>query len=78
MKLRTFALASAAIGTFVFPAAANAYPIPDPPPRTSQSVDALPAAIGLLADAYRSAPLWQKRGIHEEIVLLVNTGHAAL
>jgi hypothetical protein len=77
MTFRTVAFAAAAIGTLGFPAAAVASPVPDPP-RTSQTADAVQATVDELASECRSAPVAKKRSIHDEIVLLINVGHAAL
>ena len=82
MTFRTCALAVAAAAALGLPAGttgtAGAAPIPDPPPETSQTADMVRAVIDELTDDYRSSPVFQKRAIHEEIVLLINIGRSAL
>ncbi|MGO4596109.1 hypothetical protein [Terrabacter sp. 2RAF25] len=69
----------AAVGTLAVPgASAVASPAPDPPPRPQTSTVTVPEAVDGLLQAYRSAPLAQKLGIHEEILLAVATGMPAL
>ena len=76
MDLRNTAIAIVASGLLALPAAASASPVPDPP--SHQVTYSVQAAIDLLRQAYARAPLWEKRSIHNEIVLLINVGHAAL
>ena len=79
MYLRNTAIAVFASGLLALPAAASASPaspVPDPP--SHQVTYWVQAAIDLLWQAYARAPIWEKRSIHNEIVLLINVGHAAL
>lgn len=76
MNLRNVAIAAVASGLLAVPAAATASPVPDPPPHTA--IDTVQVAIDQLTEAYARAQLSDKRGIHNEIVLLINVGHAAL
>lgn len=76
MNLRTAAIAVVASGLFAVPAAATASPVPDPPSR--RATDTVQVAVGELTKAYAHAQLSDKRSIHNEIVLLVNIGRAAL
>ena len=76
MNLRNAAIAVVASGLLTLPVAATASPPIDPP--TGSATDTVQVAIDQLKKAYASAPLAQKRGIHNEIVLLVNGGRAAL
>ena len=79
MTYRTCALAVAAAAALsLLAGTASAAPIPDPPPETSQTADTVQAVIDELAGAYRTSPVFQKRAIHEEIVLLINIGRSAL
>lgn len=72
-------LTTVAVGTLAVPvASAVASPVPDPPPRPQASTVTVPEAVDDLLQAYRSAPLAQKLGIHEEILLVVATGLPAL
>ena len=76
MSLRNAAIAVLATGLLALPAAATASPPIDPP--TAQASDRVEEALDQLKEAYVSAPLAQKRAIHNEIVLLVHVGRAAL
>ena len=78
MNLRIAAGAIVAVGALGLPAAAVASPLPDPPPRTSQSVDAVQPALDRLVQAYRLGPVQEKHSIHNEIVLLINVGRSDL
>ena len=76
MNLRNITIAVVASGLLAVPAAATASPVPDPP--SHRAVDTVQVAIDQLTKAYARAQLSDKRGIHNEIVLLINVGHAAL
>ena len=76
MPLRTTIVGIMSAALLALPAAATASTVPDPPPQPG--TDTIQAAIDLLTEAYAQAPLSAKRGIHNEIVLLINVGHAAL
>ena len=76
MKFRTAAIAVVASSLLAMPVAATALPAPDPPPRTV--TDTVQVAIDQLVDAYARARLSEKRRIHNDIVLLMNIGRAAL
>lgn len=78
MNLRTAAVAVVAVCASGLPATAMASPLPDPPPRTSPAVDPAQGAVRELMQAHRLASVQQKRGIHNEIVLLEHVGRAAL
>jgi hypothetical protein len=76
MNLLKATLAVVASGLLALPGPATASPLPDPPPRTA--ADAVQVTIDQLTKAYALARLSDKRGIHNEIVLLINVGPAAL
>ncbi|HET8988712.1 MAG TPA: hypothetical protein VFN43_09400 [Humibacillus sp.] len=69
----------AAAGALALPAAwAGASPVPDPSPRTSSAAVGAADALDQLQEAYRTAPVEQRLRLHNAIVLVVNTGKAAL
>lgn len=76
MNLRNAAIAVVTSGLLAVSAAATASPVPDPPSRTA--TDTVQVAIDELTKAYARARLSDKRSIHNEIVLLINVGRAAL
>lgn len=76
MNVRTTTVAVIAMGMLALPVAATASPVPDPPSR--QTTDMVQMAIDELTEAYAQARPSDRRGIHNEIVLLINVGHAAL
>jgi hypothetical protein len=78
MNLRTAAVSVVAMCALGLPAAAvAASPLQDPPPKTSPTPDADQEAVDPPMQAYRLAPVQQRRGIHNDIVLLINTGRSA-
>ena len=76
VNLRTAVIAAVASGLLAIPTTATASPLPDPPSRSAS--DMVQLAIDQLIEAYADASVWDKRSIHNEIVLLINVGHAAL
>ncbi|KRB43034.1 hypothetical protein ASG96_01220 [Terrabacter sp. Soil810] len=76
MNVRTATVSLVAFGLLALPVAATASPVPDPPSR--QTSDMVQVAIDELTEAYAQARPSDRRGIHNEIVLLTNVGHAAL
>jgi hypothetical protein len=76
MNLRNAAISVVVSGLLAIPAAATASPAPDPP--TRDATDTVQVAIDQLNEAYAQARLSDKRSIHNEIVLLVKVGRAAL
>lgn len=76
MCRRNKAVAFITSGVVALPAAAIASPVPDPPLR--QATDTVHATIDQLTGAYARPTLSQMRSIHNEIVLLINVGGAAL
>jgi len=76
MNLRKAALAVVASSLLATPAAAAASPVPDPPSRAA--ADTVQVAVDQLTKAYARARLSDKRSIHNEILLLINVGRAAL
>jgi len=78
MNLRTAAAPVVAVCALGLPAGASASTMPDPPPRTAPTVDAVDLAMVGPVQAYRRAPLSERRSIHNEIALLINLGRSAL
>ena len=78
MNIRTAAAAVVAVCALGLPTVASASPMPDPPPRTAPTVDAVDLAMAGHVQAYRRAPLAERRSIHNEIALLINLGRSAL
>ena len=85
MRLRTAAIMMIALTTFAVPAGlAAARPLPDPPPAlgakavVTEGREGLTAALAERREVYRTAPWPDRRTIHNEIVLLLETGRAAL
>lgn len=85
MNLRTTAVNAIAVATLAVPAGlAAASPLPDPPPGPSTTVVFTDARAGRdatlveLRKVYRTASWPGKRGLHNEIVLLLESGNAAL
>jgi hypothetical protein len=76
MNVRTATVVAVAFGTLALPVAATASPVPEPPSR--QTSNTVQVAIDELTEAYAQAAPSDKRGLHNEIVLLTNVGHAAL
>ena len=84
-RLRMAAIAVIALTTFAAPTGlAGASPLPDPTPRhgstapVAEGGEGLSAALVELGAAYSAAPWPGRRAIHNEIVLLLDTGEAAL
>lgn len=85
MNLRTTAVTAIAVTMLAVPAGlAAASPLPDPPPGPSTTVVFTDARAGRdatlveLRRAYRTASWPGKRGLHNEIVLLLERRDAAL
>lgn len=77
--LRRALFTVAAVGALALPAgSAGASPAPEPPPRAPANSVTVQEAVDELLQAYWSAPLAQKLGIHEEILLVVATGQPTL
>ena len=76
MNLRKAAIAVLASSLLATAAAAAASPVPEP--QSPRATDTVQVAIDQLTRAYLHARLSEKRGIHKEIVLLMNVGRAAL
>jgi hypothetical protein len=85
LRLPTAAITAIALTTFAAPAGfAVAGPLPDPTPRhgstaaVAEGDEGLTAALVELREVYSAAPWPGRRAIHNEIVLLLDTGDAAL
>ncbi len=89
MNLRTTATTVIALATLAGPTAlAVASPLPDPSPRPSPTTvrtdvrtdarSGLDKTLVELRGAYRMAPWPGKRTLHNEIILLLDLGNAAL
>lgn len=71
MNRRTTAIAVIACALFAGPSvAAEARPLPDPPPR-HLAMTSRDAALAYFIAAFRAAPLSDKRRLHNEIVQLL-------
>ncbi|WP_404388753.1 hypothetical protein [Humibacillus xanthopallidus] len=72
-RLRSAAIAVMALGALAVPTSADAVVrLPDPPPVRVPLTDVC-VAILTVAERYTEVPLTQKRHLHNDMVLVVNT-----